>query len=201
VLTSLSIGKHVIGLKVKDEDDVWSEEVFATLEVLYVNKEPTLSIDKKEVGDDSTIRIEGKADDDDGRVVVVEVKVGPGEWRPAMTLEDDWSTWYYDIETKDLTNGVHRVYARAFDGEDHSEEDYVDIEVKEEEPLESMTDLVYDAITGKNLPCFVILLISGVALLAVIAMSMARRPSPPPPPRPRARKGARKRRKKKVLKD
>ena len=171
-ITNLSVGKHVISLQVKDEDGEWSPEVFEELEVLNVNVVPTVTVDTKEDRDEQEVRVEGTAKDEDGRIVMVEVKVGNGNWVRASTLEDDWSTWYYDVDTSDLQPGVHRVFVRAFDGEDYSEEDYMDIDVVESSF--SITDLVYDMFTGDNLPCLFVMVITLIALFGLTVISAGR---------------------------
>jgi len=195
-MTNLSVGKHVISLQVKDEDGEWSPEVFEELEVLNVNEVPTVTVDSKKDNDKDEVRVEGTAKDEDGRIVMVEVRVGSDEWVRAATLEDDWSTWYYDVDTTDLQIGVHRVFVRAFDGEDHSEEEHIDIEV--EEAVFSISDLVYDMFTGDNLPCLFVMVITLIALSGLTVISARRGPAEKRPVKVKKGPSKKRRRKRKI---
>jgi hypothetical protein len=64
------------------------------------------------------------------------------------------------------------VFVRAFDGEDYSEEDYMDIDV--EESKFSISDLVYDMFTGDNLPCLFVMVVTLIALFGLTVISARR---------------------------
>ena len=63
-----------------------------------------------------THRIVGVAGDEEGHLERVEVKIDDGEWTNATGL----ASWTYDWTTTGLTNDLHRIYARSFDGGNYS---------------------------------------------------------------------------------
>jgi hypothetical protein len=69
--------------------------------------------------------ISGSSSDSDGVVEQVEVKVDSGNWNQVTGTE----SWSYNLDTTGISNGAHTVYARAYDGDDYSQEVSVSIEV------------------------------------------------------------------------
>jgi hypothetical protein len=91
------------------------------------NQPPTCTISSPASGAkvSGTTTISGTATDSDGTVEHVEVKVDSGNWNQATGT----SSWSYNLDTTSLSNGVHTVYARAYDGQHYSSEASLSIEV------------------------------------------------------------------------
>lgn len=127
-ISSLSSGKHEISFKVKDNSGVWSSEAKSTLIVeKRTNIIPSIylfSPTNYEVVSDS-ISVEVEAFDEDGRVVRIEARVDDNDWIKIS----DYTYGSYYIDTKDMAEGEHIVYVRAYDGEDYSNEEFVIIRV------------------------------------------------------------------------
>jgi len=117
---TLSPGRHTVWLKVKDDQNGWSESVVGSLLVngtMEPNLLPTLFISSPV--DDTIISgvvpIEGQASDGDGTVTRVEVGIDGQWWMASGT--DNWS-WSWD--TTQLDNQEIELQARAYDGTDYS---------------------------------------------------------------------------------
>ena len=188
--TDLSVGVHTIGFKVKDDAGAWSVEVFATLEILPLNEKPTVTITGIEKKGDGSYRVSGTAEDKDGKVVLVQVKVGQTNYVNALPQGDDWSVWYYDIVPKDLSlsPGKYTVLAQAFDGKDYSDEDQSQVSVDAAPSLpEELVKAANDALAGNNMPCLLGTVVIIAILVAVIWNAFRSPPSPPPAKRKAAR--------------
>ena len=80
------------------------------------------------VGGDSTVW--GMANDTDGTLVSVEIRIDEGPW-----FEANWSEvngtifWIFKWDTTEFQEGYHAIYARSYDGEDHSETAQVSVRV------------------------------------------------------------------------
>jgi len=72
-----------------------------------------------------TYRIAGIASDVDGTVRKVEVKIDNGEWIEASGN----TSWIYDWDTTDVSNGQHTIRARSYDGTNNSVEVSVTVTV------------------------------------------------------------------------
>lgn len=79
---------------------------------------PTITISEPAAGAElgGVITIEGSADDTDGDIQRIEIKIDEGEWVTATGL----SNWYYDWDTRTINNGAHIISARSYDGESFS---------------------------------------------------------------------------------
>jgi hypothetical protein len=69
--------------------------------------------------------IQGWANDIDGTVDFVEVRIGQGLWNVATGT----SSWNYPWNTSSVDNGPYKIYARSFDGTDYSQEFIVNVTV------------------------------------------------------------------------
>jgi hypothetical protein len=151
--SALSIGTHTIYFKVQDDDLAWSPEVFETLTVKEFNEKPTLEItypdDNERVK--GIITITGSASDSDGNVERVEIKIDNDVWEPAEGTED----WSYELDTAKLADGEHMVTARAFDGEEYSDETSISIITGEEED-ETLS------------PWLIMVIVSSAALVVIV---------------------------------
>ncbi len=118
--SALSVGTHTIYFKVQDNKDEWSDEVSDALTVKADNEKPTIEIKTPEdnMKVKGTIIITGSSDDSDGVIEFAEIRIGEGSWEEAQGLYD----WSYEIDTALYSDGEYTISARAFDGEDYSEE-------------------------------------------------------------------------------
>ena len=83
---------------------------------LILNELPILEITYPEEGDcvRGTIIINGMANDPDGTVELVEVRIDDGEWETAQTT-NNWQNWSYEWNTETVDDGPHKIYARGKD--------------------------------------------------------------------------------------
>lgn len=97
-----------------------SAEYHLVIDVYYSisNQKPTITITFPSEGDSITnrITITGTAEDTDGTVQKVEVKIDNGSWADATGT----TLWSYQWDTTLVSNSEHTIYARSFDGRDHS---------------------------------------------------------------------------------
>ncbi|MDI6916392.1 MAG: CARDB domain-containing protein [Thermoplasmatales archaeon] len=125
-ISTLSLGEHTIYFKVMDDDGEWSDEATETL-VINLNVPPTVNITYPE--DNQTVNgvvtLVGTASDSDGTVQKVEVKIDDDSWQTA----DGNNNWIFIWNTTLVSDGMHTVYARSFDGFDYSETKSVQVNV------------------------------------------------------------------------
>jgi hypothetical protein len=129
-LSDLSIGTHSIYLKVKDNYDVWSPEAITSLTVQQrANVEPTVSFINPQSNDViyDEIFIHVEAEDEIDNIERIEIRVDDNNW----FLISETATGYYTMDVSEVGTGKHVLYARAFDGELYSEEEFVIIEIQE----------------------------------------------------------------------
>ena len=95
------------------------------------NNPPTVSITspKNNAEVSNTITISGTASDSDGNVTNIGLRFDDSNWFnvpivPASSLE-----WNYTWDTKNVENGKHTIYARAYDSENYSATISVDVNV------------------------------------------------------------------------
>ncbi len=82
------------------------------------NIPPTVVITNPEEGQtvNGTITITGNADDPDGIVEYVDVKIDNDNWETASGT----TSWTIEWNTSNYSEGNHSIYARSYDGEDYS---------------------------------------------------------------------------------
>ncbi len=113
----LGLGINHIFAKAKDNDGDWSnvDQIQVTYTEPMVNQPPTINITNPEDGDFTTnpeITVTGTADDPDGTVFQVQVKLNEGTYKIASGTNN----WSKDIT---LESGINIIYARAKDNEGH----------------------------------------------------------------------------------
>lgn len=141
---TLKKGTYRIKLTVSDgELESYAEVNITVLE--KPNELPTVKI--TEPYNNSVIKgrisIRGSAKDADGKITKVQVRVDFGQWKDATGT----SSWSYFLDTTQLSNGIHKIYVRAYDDNDGCSATYyiivnVQNEEKKEEkktPLEPIT--------------------------------------------------------------
>ncbi len=102
----------------------WADFCFQT----YGYSIPSIIITSPSNEDDigGLITIQGTADDFDGYVQKVEVRIDDGNW---LTVTGT-NTWNYEWDTRTVINGFHTIYARSFDGESYSDTVSVNVIIK-----------------------------------------------------------------------
>jgi predicted nucleotidyltransferase len=108
-----SVGNSPYGIAAGDFEEM-IENIIPIVNIVYPNEGETIS---------GTINISGTADDTDGFVELVEIKIDDDEWINA-TGETDWT---YELDTTQYSDGDHTIYARSYDGENYSNEDMVNV--------------------------------------------------------------------------
>jgi len=71
------------------------------------------------------ISISGNAYDADGSVESVWIKIGNGSWQEA----NGTTTWQYEMNTSEYTNGFYDIYAKSYDGTNFSSVSYIAVTV------------------------------------------------------------------------
>lgn len=117
----LTPGNHVISLKVRNDQGIWSQEVTLNLTILPVaikNQHPVLTI--LSPGNNSVVSgivsIHGKVYDPDDNSTIVEVSIDGGEWFEVSNI----SLWNYQFDPTHVTNNGSLISFRAFDGQNYS---------------------------------------------------------------------------------
>lgn len=92
-----------------------------------INYSPTVNITSPVQGEtiSSEYLIEGVAFDPEGRLQIVEIKIDEGEWTE-VTGNASW-TFYWD--TTNVSNGLHTIHVRSFDGVYYSIDVFVTVTV------------------------------------------------------------------------
>lgn len=95
--------------------------------VIPVNEPPIIEITKPAEGAKvfGLIEVAGTSSDTDGSVELVQIMIDDDKWIDLEGIAE----WSYQIETTNLSNGPHTISVRAYDGENHSEEASITLEV------------------------------------------------------------------------
>ena len=125
-------GNHTIGVVVDPGGDIEETDENNNAASLVVpvyargNVQPSVNITHP--ADMETVRgtviISGSAHDnpgDENELVRVEVRIDGGDWNEANGLQ----AWQYGWDTTGLSEGLHTLSARSYDGEDHSAVDSI----------------------------------------------------------------------------
>jgi len=121
-------GKYLVEVLAQE----WAPYIGVTYssKIVSIGQPPTVEITSPREGEtvSGTIIIQGTASDPDGDETLerVEVKIDEGSWEIATGT----TSWSYRWDTTMVDDGQHTIYARSYDGEVHSEEDFVSVEVK-----------------------------------------------------------------------
>jgi PKD repeat protein len=167
--SSLSIGVHTVSFKVRDNEDLWSELVFQSLNVtplpeniLPVAVIDSVSPDKIEEGDSVTFI--GHGEDDDGEIIDY-------YWESDLDgLLSDLRTF----STSDLSAGTHSISFMVKDDRgDWSESEVFILKVEEIEEEPGFLDITDPE--ENPLPCILLPLIIIVIVAVAIAVLASRR--------------------------
>jgi hypothetical protein len=78
--------------------------------------------------------LKGTSSDKDGDIKKVEIQIDSGDWILITTSK----VWSYELDTKDLSNGLHSIVIRATDDEGEKDEISFSIFVENEEDEDSL---------------------------------------------------------------
>ena len=126
-ITTLSPGSHTISFRVMDNQDLWSETVTVSIIVNTQPKAQIISISANQIKEGSSISVEGKGNDTDGKVVSylwsssidgdlgtslkTTITLSPGTHTIAFQVKDDLGNWSepatitVEVEKKDDEGG------------------------------------------------------------------------------------------------
>jgi len=113
------------------ECDLFASEIqqhyLGNFEEEIQNVKPTVSITSPSNGAivSGTVTIAGTADDSDGTIQMVQLKLNSGTW----TAVSGTTSWSYSWDTTTSSDGSHTAYARSYDGEDYSDLSSIEITV------------------------------------------------------------------------
>jgi len=112
------------------------------------NQPPTVEITYPDEGDtvSGVITINGTANDPDGDVEFVEVKIDNDSWESASGT----TNWSYEWDTTIVPDGQHAIYARSYDGEDYSNITMVNVIVDNEINQKPIVEIIYP-VEGDNI--------------------------------------------------
>ena len=134
--TTLENGNHTIFARSYDGED-YSATKSVTVKV-FNNHPPVVNITSPINGSEinGTITITGNASDQDGNETLqkVEIKIDDGEWKNT----NGTTSWNYTWDTTSVKNGDHTICAMAWDGNDYSSIDSIQIEVKNKKEEEGI---------------------------------------------------------------
>ncbi|MCD6331085.1 MAG: hypothetical protein J7L80_02670, partial [Thermoplasmata archaeon] len=140
--TKVANGMHTIEARAYDGID-YSNIAKITINVENVeNNPPQIEITEPENGSlvKRSILIKGNAWDEDGNdsLVKVEIRIDGGEWKEATGTIN----WAYSLDTTKLSNGMHTIEARAYDGIDYSNIAKITINVQNEKEEKAIPWLI-----------------------------------------------------------
>jgi len=93
-----------------------------------------------------TISIAGTANDTDGNVQLVQVKIDSGLWINATGT----TSWSYSWDTTTVANGSHTIYARSYDGTNYSNISSVTVTVNNIPPNQPPTVAITSPLNGST---------------------------------------------------
>jgi hypothetical protein len=141
--------------------------------VISLNTPPTVDILTPEDGSkvEKTININGTANDIDGTVNLVEIRIdNVGSW----LLCDGTDTWEFSLNTRSLSKGQHSIVARSYDGNSYSAIDSITINVDDE--IDETDDETPIPVLGEGdeavLMSFILIIIIIIIILAVIGFTV-----------------------------
>ena len=102
----------------------WADFCFQTYGYSIPSVIITTPSNEDDVG--GLITIQGNADDLDGYVQKVEIRIDDGNW----LITTGTNNWNYEWDTRTVINGYHTIYARSFDGESYSDTASINIIIK-----------------------------------------------------------------------
>ena len=150
--TKVENGEHTIEARAYDGID-YSNIAKITVNVQNVeNNPPEIKITEPENGSvvKGNIVIKGKAWDEDGTVIKVELRIDDGAWINMTGI----ANWTYALDTTKLSNGMHKIETRCYDGTDYS---YASIKINVQNKKEGMPITIIAGIV-------IVIIVAGIAV-------------------------------------
>jgi parallel beta-helix repeat protein len=141
-----------------------------SLEVPHIVNQPPLCNIIAPIGGatiSGTVEISGNASDAEGNISKVEIRIDNDLW----ILVSGNASWSYDWDTNLVSNGSHKIYARAFDGELYSKEAFINLTVNNQDPNERSE--VEETWSPILIALFVLILI----IVIILVMKMKKKPN------------------------
>jgi hypothetical protein len=115
--TTTTDGRHTIYARCNDGYN-YSEVKSINITVKNFNLIPLITITYPNDNDiiKGQITVTGTAEDNDGEIQRVELKINTGTWETATGT----TNWNYNWDTNTTKDGKHTIYAKSYDGEKHS---------------------------------------------------------------------------------
>ncbi len=145
---------HILGMASDGNDGTssgYSPGVVRISHDVAENIPPVISWESP--GNGSTVNdiiiISGEAEDEDGsgELEIIEIRLDEGGWSSATESGGEgtgWDKWEYSLDTNDLVEGWHTVFARAYDGEEYSLESWIEIYADNVEPADNVApEIIY----------------------------------------------------------
>jgi hypothetical protein len=142
-------GSYEVTLTIVDNGTPFFTDSITKMINIFEKNPPTVQIDTPIEGDwvDGSVQIKGTANDPDGTIKKVDIKIDNGSWTTAIGT-NQWShSWHTTL--LNVNDGPHTIYARSYNGVSYS--------------LESMVTVILDNCK----PNFVIHDIRGIATLSI----------------------------------
>ena len=145
--TLFSDEQHSIYARSYDGEDYSNMSMVNVTVNNYENEIPIVEIIYPDEGDTvaGTIIINGTAEDFDGIVVNVQVKIDGDEWENTSGT----NIWSQEWNTTTVANGWYMIYARSFDGENYSNIDSINVSVYNSGNQPPNSPTIEGPITGK----------------------------------------------------
>ncbi|MEW5761177.1 MAG: Ig-like domain-containing protein, partial [Candidatus Thermoplasmatota archaeon] len=115
----------------------------------------------------------------DSNILWIEGKIDDGEWFK-INISNETNLWSYQIDTTKLDNGLHRLYLRAFNGTNYTDERMIPFIVYNEKPVEKVVPKIKKVAEPINPLLFLIGLITGIVFAMAYAMYTRRKGKVPP---------------------
>ena len=164
---TLTKGEHTLYSRSYDGED-YSSKIMRNIEVDNSNQPPTCTISSPLSGEtiNGTVVISGSASDSDGTVQKVEIRIGDGPWIQVTST----TSWSYSLDTTELPERQHTIYARAYDGIGYSITQSISVNVNNDQGGGSR-----EGVTAGELPLWVwLILILIIVTFLVLNILVAR---------------------------
>jgi hypothetical protein len=148
--TTVENGIHSIWARSYDGLDYSLElEISVNVSNNQGNVPPTVEISQPHDGAtiSGTVQLAGEADDPDGTVLFVEIRIDDGSWN----VTTGTTSWTHNWDSTLAQDGIHTLYARSYDGQDYSPEVWVNVSVQNIPPNAPPTISITSPTDGSEL--------------------------------------------------
>jgi len=132
--TTVTDGEHILRFRAYDGVE-YSNIIELNVNVQNENSIPEITIDYPEDGAEviGTITISGSASDKNGNETIekVEISIDERSWE----IVEGTTSWSYEWDTTEVSNGEHTLRFRAYDGENHSDDVDLTLNIQNENSI------------------------------------------------------------------